>query len=81
MSATNIRRYSFIVGCLVIGRIFYVFQLYGYFIFSENFPLTFWFTGIIDALFTVLYFVFAYRGGLAIKKLFIPLIDNVQELK
>ena len=81
MSASNISRYSFIVGGLIIGRVFYVFQLYGYLIFSDNFPSTFWFTGIIDASFTVLYFVFATRGGLAVKNLFIPLKDNVQELK
>ena len=79
MSARNIRRFSFIVGCLVIGRVFYVFQLYGYLIFSDNFPSTFWFTGIIDALFTLLYFVFAYKGDLAIKNLFIPTKDNVQQ--
>jgi len=80
VSSTNIRRYSFIVGCLLIGRAFYVVQLYGYLIFSKNFPNTFWFTGIIDASFIILYFVFSYRGGLTIKNLFIPLKDNVQEL-
>lgn len=80
MSATNIRRYSFIVGCLVIGRVFYVFQLYGYLIFCESFPLTFWFTGIIDACFTVLYFVFAFRGGLVVKDLFIPSKERIQEI-
>ncbi len=76
MSATNIRRFSFIVGSLIIGRVFYVFQLYGYLIFCDDFPSTFWFTGIIDSFFTVLYFVFAYRGELTIKNLFIPSSEN-----
>ena len=57
MSASNIRRYSFVVGCLIIGRSFYVFQLYGsLMLFCKDFPSTFWFTGIIDAFFTLLYF-------------------------
>lgn len=76
ISATNIRKYSFIVGSLIIGRVFYVFQLYGYLIFCDDFPSTFWFTGIIDSFFTVLYFVFAFQGELAIKNLFIPSNEN-----
>ena len=71
-SAFNIRRYTFNVGCLVIGRLFYVIQLYIYMIFVSDFPSTFWFTGIIDGLFTILYLVFAFRGGLGIRELFLP---------
>jgi hypothetical protein len=75
-SACNIKRYSFNVGCLVIGRSFYVIQLYIYMGFVVDFPSTFWFTGIIDGLFTFLYFVFALRGGLSIGDLFIPKFDG-----
>lgn len=72
LSAFNIRQYAFNVGCLIIGRLFYLFQLYAYMLFVPDFPLTFWFTGIIDGLFTVLYFVFAFRGGLGMRELFLP---------
>lgn len=72
LSAFNIRRYSFNVGCLIIGRLFYVIQLYAYMVFAADFPSTFWFTGIIDGLFTFMYIVFAIRGGLRVNELFLP---------
>ena len=76
LSAFNIKRYAFNVGCLIIGRSFYVIQLYAYMIFVNNFPSTFWFTGIIDGLFTILYVVFAIRGGLGIRDLFLPKMES-----
>lgn len=72
LSAFNIRRYAFNVGCLIIGRAFYVILLYGYMFFVLDFPATFWFTGIIDGLFTILYLVFAFMGGLGMRDLFLP---------
>ena len=72
LSAFNIRRYAFNVGCLIIGRAFYVIQLYAYMLFVVDFPTTFWFTGIIDGLFVILYFIFALRGGLNLRSLFLP---------
>ncbi|MBS4060232.1 MAG: hypothetical protein KG029_07530 [Bacteroidetes bacterium] len=72
LSAVNIQRYAFNVGCLIIGRSFYVVQLYLYMIFADEFPSTFWFTGIIDGLFIVLYIAFAFRGGLSLRDLFLP---------
>jgi hypothetical protein len=72
LSAFNIRRYAFNVGCLIIGRAFYVFQLFIYMMFVADFPSTFWFTGIIDGIFTILYLVFALRGGMGIRELFLP---------
>lgn len=72
LSARNIKRYAFNVGCLIIGRSFYVIQLYSFMLFVQDFPSTFWFTGIIDGLFTILYLVFAYRGGLKYRNLFFP---------
>ena len=72
MSAFNIRRYAFNVGCLIIGRAFYVIQLYAFMGFVKGFPSTFWFTGIIDGSFLILYLVFAVKGGLSIRDLFLP---------
>ncbi len=72
LSAFNIKRYAFNVGCLIIGRVFYVIQLYTYMSFVADFPSTFWFTGIIDGLFTILYLIFAFRGGLSMRELFLP---------
>jgi len=72
MSALNIKRYAFNVGCLIIGRLFYVIQLYAAMALIDGFPSTFWFTGIIDGGFVILYIVFALRGGLSLKELFLP---------
>jgi hypothetical protein len=72
LSAFNIKRYAFNVGCLIIGRLFYVVLLNVYMGFVKDFPSTFWFTGIIDGAFTVLYVVFALHGGLGIRDLFLP---------
>lgn len=72
LSAFNIRRYALNVGCLVIGRIFYVIQLYAFMILVNDFPSAFWFTGIIDSLLVILYLVFAFTGKLRLRDLFIP---------
>jgi hypothetical protein len=45
MSAYNIKRYTFNVGCLILGRAFYVVQLYAFMFFVKDFSSTFWFTG------------------------------------
>lgn len=75
-SAFNIKRYAFNVGCLIFGRIFYVVQLYAYMLMVKDFPSTFWFTGIIDGLFVILYFLFAMYGELKIRNLFVPKIES-----
>jgi len=72
LSSLDIRRYALVVGCLIAGRVFYVIQLSAYMLFAQGFPSTFWFTGIIDAGFVVLYLLFAFRGGLAAKDLVWP---------
>jgi hypothetical protein len=72
LSATNIKRYAFNVGCLIIGRAFYVIQLYAYMGFVRDFPRTFWYTGIVDGLFTILYVLFAVWGGWGARDLFLP---------
>ncbi|MFA5848305.1 MAG: hypothetical protein WC833_00335 [Bacteroidales bacterium] len=81
LSAFNIKRYVFNVGCLIIGRSFYVVQLYVYMAFASHFPSTFWFTGIIDGLFTILYIIFALRGGLRVRDLFLPEIEGADSIK
>jgi hypothetical protein len=81
MSAFNIRRYAFNVGCLIFGRLFYIVQLYLYMIFLKGFPSTFWFTGIVDTSFMLFYLVFAFRGGLSLKDLFLPQIDRDSKSK
>ena len=74
-ASRNIQRYSFTIGCLVIGRVMYVILLYGFMSFADGFPPTFWFTGIIDATFVLMYLAFAHRGGLRIRGLFLPVTD------
>ncbi len=76
MSAANIKSYSMNVGCLILERTFYVVLLYSYMLFVKEFPTTFWFTGIIDSVFIVLYIVFARRGGISAKELFLPKVIN-----
>lgn len=75
-SALNIKRYAFTIGCLIFGRAFYVILLYSYMGFVNDFPSTFWFTGIIDSLFILLYIVFAFQGGLNLSDLFLPKIES-----
>jgi lipid-A-disaccharide synthase-like uncharacterized protein len=72
MSALNIRRYALNVGCLIIGRVFYIVLLYSHMVFVPGFPDTFWFTGIIDGLLTLGYIALAARGGLKAGELFFP---------
>jgi len=76
LSAFNIRRYLFNVGCLIIGRVFYVAVLYGYMAFDSGFPATFWFTGIIDTLFVAFYLVFAVKARIKPAELFLPSTKN-----
>ena len=72
LSAFNIRRYIFNVGCLIIGRIFYVIQLYYFIGFVEGFPSTFLMTCIIDGTFVILYLIFALKSGFGFRDLFLP---------
>lgn len=77
LSSFNIRRYSFNVGCLIFGRLFYVFVLFYFMFFVKGFPTTFWFTGVIDVVLTFLYIVFAVKGGFTLRQLFLPDIQTV----
>lgn len=72
MSSFNIKRYSFNVGCLIIGRLFYVIILYYFIFFEKDFPITFWFTGLIDGILGILYIVFSVNGGLGLRDIILP---------
>lgn len=76
LSAINIERYALNVGCLILGRAFYVIQLYLYMGFVKGFPSTFWFTGVIDSTLIILYFVLAFRGGMTARDLFLPRTES-----
>jgi len=60
LSAFNIRLYAFNIGCLIIGRLFYVILLYSNMMFKPGFPSTFWFTGIIDGTFILFLYHFCF---------------------
>lgn len=72
MSAFNISRYLFNVGCLIIGRLFYVIVLYSHMLLLKDFPATFWATGLIDGMFILLYILTAMYGKLNVHDLFLP---------
>ena len=72
LSAVNIKHYALNVGCLIFGRIFHIMVLYYFMFIVNNFPNTFWFTGLIDGLLTVFYILFAIRGGLSLHEIFLP---------
>ena len=73
LSALNIRRYLFNIGVVIIGRIFYIVLLYAYMFFVSDFPSTFWWTGIIDLFFSILYIVLTLISDeISLKDLFIP---------
>jgi hypothetical protein len=76
LSSFNVRRYAFNVGCLILGRLFYVIVLYYFMIFEKDFPSTFWFTGVIDGVLTIFTIVFALNGGLKVKDLFLPRLQT-----
>ncbi len=76
LSSFNIRRYAFNVGCLIFGRIFYIIVLYYFMFVVKGFPTSFWFTGVIDGVLTIFTIVFALRGGLRLKDLFLPKLQT-----
>jgi hypothetical protein len=78
LSAFNMRRYLFSVGCLFIGRIFYVVLLYSYIFGVAGFPSTFWFTGLIDLSWSILYIVIALiSDDIRLRDLFFPQLRDI----
>lgn len=73
LAAFNIRRYLFLIGCLFIGRIFYVVLLYAYIFGVAGFPTLFWWTGVVDLSWSILYIVLALsRDEIRLRDLFLP---------
>jgi hypothetical protein len=73
LSAFNIRRYLFIIGSVLIGRILYVVLLYAYVFGEPGFPSTFWWTGVVDISWSILYIVLALISDeVRLRDLFLP---------
>ena len=73
LSAFNMRRYLFIIGCVFIGRIFYVVLLYAYIFGVSGFPCTFWWTGVVDLSWSILYIVITLISDeIRLRDLFLP---------
>ncbi|HTY53543.1 MAG TPA: hypothetical protein VMB35_10180 [Methanomicrobiales archaeon] len=73
LSSFNIRRYLLVIGGVFIGRILYVVLLLGYILTIPGFPATFWWTGVIDLLWSVLYLGIAWRSPeIHVRDLFLP---------
>lgn len=73
LSAFNIRRYLLNIGCVIIGRIFYIILLFSYIFGFEGFPNTFWWTGVVDLIWSILYIVITLRSDeIHLKDLFLP---------
>jgi len=72
VSSCNIRRYLPVVGGVAIGRALYVILLFGSLLLIPGFPATFWWTGVVDLAWTVLYLLLALNLGIRIRDLFLP---------
>jgi hypothetical protein len=72
LSAWNVRRYAFNVGCIVFGRLFFVIQLIAFSTLRGSLPIPFWLAAIFDTALVVSYAFLAVRGGLRIRDLFLP---------
>ena len=73
LSAFNIRRYLFIVGVVIIGRVFVVVLVFSYILFVVDFPTTSLGPAIIDSLWTILFMVLTVLSDeVRFKDLFIP---------
>lgn len=73
LSAFNIKRYLFVIGAVIIGRVFYAVILFAYIFSANDFPGTFWFTGMLDLVWTTLYVMLAIASEeIHLKELFIP---------
>jgi hypothetical protein len=73
LSAFNMRQYLFLVGCVFIGRIFYVILLYAYIFGVAGFPTTFWWTGVVDTFWSILYILITLMSNeIRLRDLFLP---------
>jgi hypothetical protein len=73
LSSFNMRQYLFIIGSVIIGRIFYVILLYAYIWSVPGFPGTFWWTGVVDLIWSILYIVIVLTSDdIRLRDLFLP---------
>jgi hypothetical protein len=78
LSAFNIKRYLLIIGGVTLGRILYVVLLFAYILGTSGFPATFWWTGVIDLLWSVLYLGISWRSpDIHVRDLFLPRTGDV----
>jgi hypothetical protein len=72
------RQYLFIVGSVIIGRIFYIILLYAYIWGVPGFPNTFWWTGVIDLIWSILYIVIVLTSDdIRLRDLFLPKREDI----
>jgi hypothetical protein len=73
LSSFNMKSYLFIIGSVMIGRIFYVVLLYSYIWGVDGFQTNLWWTGIVDLTWSILYVVVTLTSDdIRIKDLFLP---------
>jgi hypothetical protein len=73
LSSFNMRRYLFIVGSVLIGRILYITLLYTYIFSVTGFSRTFWWTGIVDISWSILYITLTLLSDdIRLRDLFLP---------
>ncbi len=78
LSSFNMKRYLFIIGAVIIGRIIYVLLLYAYIWGEADFPNTFWWTGVIDLSWSILYIVITLTSDdIRLKDLFLPKWEGI----
>jgi hypothetical protein len=72
LSAFIMRQYLLIIGGVIIGRVIYAILLCVFIFYVPGFSATFWWTGVIDIFWSVLYIVLAVRCGIRVRDLFLP---------
>lgn len=73
LSSFNMRRYLFIIGAVLIGRILYILLLYTYIFGVAGFPSTFWLTGVVDSSWSILYILITLLSDdIRLRDLFLP---------
>ena len=73
LSSFNMQRYLFIIGAVLIGRILYIALLYAYIFGVAGFPSTFWLTGVVDSLWSILYILLTLiSDDIRLRDLFLP---------
>jgi hypothetical protein len=73
LSSFNMRRYLFIIGAVTIGRVLYFALLFAYILGNAGFPSTFWWTGVVDLCWSILYISLTIKSGdIKLRELFLP---------